>query len=81
MNKKFKYGYDVEKYIEKALEKLKETYPWAKKEMFMKGYKYTIEKIDYEYKFVRYYIWQDGKEDKNIYDFGTEDFINLIVKE
>ena len=32
------YGYDVEKYIEKALEIMKETYPWATREMFRKEY-------------------------------------------
>ena len=44
MNKKFEYGYDVKKYIDKAIEKLKETYPWATREMFRKEYTYKIEK-------------------------------------
>ena len=38
MNKKFPYGYDVNAYIDKAFEQMKELYPWAKKEMLRKNW-------------------------------------------
>jgi hypothetical protein len=48
MNKKFPYGYDVNAYIDKAFEQMKELYPWAKKEMLRKNWSYAIEQVDGE---------------------------------
>ena len=78
MNNKFEYGYDVEKYIDNALDKLKETYPWAIREMFRKEYTYSIEKEKDKYEFVSYYKWYDGKIDRKVIE-NTEDFINEII--
>ena len=33
MSKKFPYGYDINVYLDKAFEKMKETFFWATKEM------------------------------------------------
>ena len=51
MSKKFPYGHDVDKYIDKAIEELKYTYPWAKKELFNKKYEYIIEKNNNRYQY------------------------------
>ena len=55
MNEKFPYGYDVNVYIDKAFERMKELYPWAKKEMFRKEWSYAIEKVNDEFQFVTYF--------------------------
>ena len=43
MSKKFRYGYDVNAYIDKAFERMKETYFWATKEMLNPEWTYAIE--------------------------------------
>ena len=43
MSEKFPYGYDVNAYIDKAFERMKETYFWATKEMLNSEWTYAIE--------------------------------------
>ena len=79
MNNKFKYGYEVDKYIDKALEIMKETYPWATKEMLRKEYTYKIEKNKNNYEYVSYYKWSDGTIDRNVVAGNADDFIREII--
>ena len=72
---------DVNFYIEEALKKLKETYPWATKKMFRKNYTYKIEKINDKYQFISYHKWSDNDIDKEIIDINKEEIINLIIRE
>ena len=65
MSKRFPYGYEIEPYIDKALEKLKEVYPWAKKSMLKKEYSYSIEKINGKYKPVSTYKWDEESITRN----------------
>ena len=77
---KFPYKYDVNKYLDEALNRLKVIYPWATKDMFKDNYTYAIEKIDGKYKYVIYRKWYN-KTDKEIYDYDKEDFINDIISD
>ena len=79
MSKKFPYGYNVNKYIDKAIEEMKYTYPWVNKEQFDKRYEYLIEKIDNRYQYVYKYHWQDSSIDKNILDVDGKGFIEQII--
>ena len=63
MNEKFPYGYDVNVYIDKAFERMKETYFWATKEMLNPEWTYAIEQDeDGEYQYVTYY--DPGSDEK-----------------
>ena len=79
MSKKFPYGYDVNAYIDKAFERMKELYPWATKEMFRKGWSYAIEQVDGKYQYVTYYKWEDGQIDREVLDCDGEGFIETII--
>ena len=65
MNEKFPYGYDVNIYIDKAFEQMKESYFWATKEMLNPEWTYAIEQDeDGEYQYVTYYdqrCWQPAE--------------------
>ena len=79
MNKKFPYGYDVNAYIDKAFEQMKELYPWAKKEMLRKNWSYAIEQVDGEYQFVTYFKWNDGEIERNVLNCDGEEFIETFI--
>lgn len=81
MSKRFPYGYEIEPYIDKALEKLKEVYTWAEKSMLKKEYSYSIEKINGKYKPVSIYKWDEESITRNEYDFDGEGLIDLIYKD
>lgn len=81
MSKRFIYGYEIEPYINKALEKLKYKYPWATKDMLKKEYIYSIEKINGRYKPVSIYKWDEDVTTRNEYDFDGEGLINLIYSD
>ena len=54
MSEKFPYGYDVNVYIYKAFEQMKETYFWATKEMLNPEWTYAIEQDEHgEYQYER----------------------------
>ncbi len=78
MSKKFPYGYDVDKYIDKAIEKMAYTYPWVKKEILDKRYEYVIEKINNSYQYAYIYHWSDSSE-KTILKIDGEKFIEQIM--
>ena len=81
MSKKFPYGYDVNVYIDKAFEQLKELYPWAEKRMFRKEYRYAIEKKENgRYAFVTYYTWSDHTIERTVLDCDSEQFIQIFIQ-
>lgn len=79
MNEKFPYGYDMNAYIDKALERMKELYPWAKKEMFRKEWSYAIEQENGEYQYVTYFDWKDGQIDREVLNCDAEKFIQTVI--
>ena len=79
MSKKFPYGHDVDKYIDKAIDIMKYTYPWVKKELFNKKYEYIIEKINNRYQYGYIYHWDGYPKEKKILDVDGEGFINEII--
>ena len=78
MSKKFPYGYDVNVYIDKAVEKMKFTYPWASRDLFDNRYEYYIEKKNnkYEYCYVYHY---DDEDRKYVLDKDGDGFIDYII--
>lgn len=80
MSKKFPYDYDIQKYLEKALEKLHEIYPWATLKMF--EYQYAIEKENDKYEYISYYQWSDKKIERKVLNCNTyEEFIERIISD
>lgn len=75
MSKKFPYGYDVNVYIDKAIEKMKYTYFWVKKDILDKRYTFSIEKSGNKYQY--YYTYEDN--DKRVIEGDGEEFINQII--
>ena len=78
MNKKFPYGHDVNVYIDKAIEKMKYTYPWAKRELFDTRYNYFIEKIGNSYQYVSTYDYGDEVK-REIFKGDALEFIDKII--
>ena len=78
MNEKFPYGTDINAYIDKALEKLRYTYPWATKDMMT--YSYAIEDVDGEPRFVRYFRLDDGRFQRMVEDCFGDKFIDEVVR-
>lgn len=79
MNEKFPYGYDVNTYIDKALEQMKKLYPWAKKTMLRKNWSYAIEQVDGEYQFVTYFDWGKNDIERQVLNCDGEEFIETII--
>ena len=80
-NERFPYGKDIEVYLDKALEKIKETLPWAARENFRDHYRYAIEEVDGEEKFVTYFVWSEDHIDKTVHDGDAEEFIDSVVSD
>ena len=78
MNEKFPYGTDINAYIDKALEKMKYTYPWATKDMMT--YSYAIEDVDGEPRFVRCFRLDDGRFQRMVEDCFGDKFIDEVVR-
>ena len=57
---KFKYGYDIEIYLDKAYMKVKKDYHWLDKKMLKKYCRFDIQQIDDEWEFMR--AWKNDKE-------------------
>ena len=79
MDNKFPYGTDVNKYIEKALQKKQVAHPWATLDMFNKKYSYAIEEKNGRFAYVSYYKWDGGEIERNEYDYDGDRFIELII--
>ena len=78
MSIKFPYGHDVNAYIDKAIEKMKFTYPWASRDLFDKRYEYKIEKIGNRYQYVYEYHYS-GNDIREVLDVDGEKFIDKII--
>lgn len=81
MSKKFPYGYDVNKYLDKAYDVIKKTFFWVRKDMFDERYEYDIEKEDKHYEYVYYYNSEDGEKRRTIMNWckTPEDFYSAIM--
>lgn len=77
----FLLGTDIDAYVNEALERLKKQYPWAKKSLFKKNYRYAIEDVDGQKKFIKYYDWDDGTSSRYDKDWDGELFINEIISD
>ena len=76
-DQRFKFGMDIESYLEKAFEKVKKDYRWLEKSMLGKYYHYAIKRVDGDYEFVKEF---DGSENYSICDYkSAEDFIESVV--
>ena len=90
---KFKFGLDVEVYLEKAFENVKKDYRWITREMMDKHYRYKIKKIDGDWEYVKafgkdkkYYLFDQPSAEKFIenveYDYQNAALQeNSVVKE
>lgn len=76
---RFKYGYQIDAYIEKAIEELRKTYRWVTKESLSKCTIYTIEQRDGEFEFVSYHKFKDGRIEDEVHKCSAEMFIDTIV--
>ena len=74
---KFKYGTDINVYLEKAFNKVKKDYHWLDKKMLRNSWQYDIRKVDGDLEFVRKY----GNEAKySVFDVeSAERFIECVV--
>ncbi len=57
---KFRYGMDIDVYLEKAFENVKKDYRWLEKNMVGKKWRYVIKQIDGDWEFVKEYGKDDG---------------------
>ena len=80
MDDRFPLGKDVEIYIEKALEKMKITYPWASRDMFPDYISYAIEEDNGKTEFVRYYKWTNGESVRDVIDLTDMDIVDYIAR-
>ena len=78
MAKKFTYGYDVNAYINEALNRLHECHAWATLEDFRDDHSYAIEKEGRKHVFVRYIKRDDGTSERNILEGDGEAFVKTI---
>ncbi len=76
MNKKFPYGYNVNAYIDKAFEQMKEDFPWATRDMIAEHTNYGIEKVGDNYQFVSYYSMYDG----TLKAYPLEEFLDKYLE-
>ena len=66
MSKKFPYGYNIDKYLDKAYEKILYTYFWFTKDMLDERYEYAIEKEGNKYQYISYYTHNDGTRTRSV---------------
>ena len=79
MSKKFPYGYDVNAYIDKAFEQMKEDFPWATRDMIAAHTNYGIEKVGDDYQYVSYYSQNDGTLKAYPENIDCEEFIRRLA--
>ncbi len=76
---KFKFGTDINVYLEKAFENVKKDYRWLDKKMLKKTCQYDIQRVDGDLEFVRRY-WNES--DYSVYDVeSSEQFIEWAEHE
>lgn len=81
MDKKFPYGYDVNAYIDKAFEQMKEDFPWAKREMIVEDNNLGIEKVGDDYQYVSYRSRYDGTLVPIPLDVDCDEFIHRLASD
>lgn len=76
---KFIYGTDVNVYLEKAVERIKEKfgYHWADLSQFHKQYRYAIEE-DGQYHFIRYTIFYEDDIEREVLDVNPLNSWGLV---
>lgn len=75
-DRRFKFGMDIESYLEKAYANVKKDYRWLEKSMLDKHYHYDIKRVHGDYEFVRKY---NESKDYTIIDCkSAEDFIEYV---
>ena len=79
MNDKFPYGYDVNAYINKAFELMKEEFPWATRDMITKHNYYGIKKMGDDYQYVSFYSQGDGSMKAYTEAIDCEEFIRRLA--
>ena len=79
MSTKFPYGYDVNVYIDKAFEQMKEDFPWATRDMIAEHTNYGIEKVGDDYQYVSYSSRYDGTLKVYPADIDCEEFIRRLA--
>ena len=67
---KFKYGKDIEVYLEKAYEKVKKDYRWLDKKMLEDRVQYAIKQVDGDWEYLRKY---QGNEEYSVCDYYSAD--------
>ena len=73
---KFKFGTDINVYLEKAFNKVKKDYRWLDKKMIGKTWQYDIQRVDGDLEFVRKY--RDESE-YSVYDVeSAERFLECV---
>jgi len=73
---KFKFGTDINVYLEKAFEKVKKDYRWLDKKMLQKSWQYDIQKVDGDLEFVRKY---GDEAEYSVFDVeSAERFIECV---
>ena len=73
---KFKFGTDIDVYLEKAFENVKKDYRWLDKKMLKKTWQYDIRRVDGDIEFVRRY-WDETEY--SVYDVeSAEQFIEWV---
>ena len=73
---KFKYGTDIEPYLEKAYENVKKDYRWIDKELVEKYCRHAIKKVNGDWEFVRKY---KGNRKYYVCDYNSADrFIESV---
>lgn len=79
MSKKFPYGYDVNAYIDKTFEQMKEDFPWATREMITRNTNWGVEKVGDDYQYVSYYSRHDGTLKPYSADIDCEEFLHRLA--
>ncbi len=73
---KFKFGTDINVYLEKAFNNVKKDYRWLDKKMIGKTWQYDIQRVDGDLEFVRKYR---DEEEYSVYDVeSAERFIESV---
>ncbi len=73
---KFKFGLDIEVYLEKAFKNVKKNYHWLNKRMIKKGDKYAIEQVNGDWEFTVLY---KGYAEYRVFECSSaENFIKNV---
>lgn len=73
---KFKFGTDINVYLEKAFDNVRKDYRWLDRKMLKKTWQYDIQKVDGDLEFVRRYY---DESEYSVYDVqSAEQFIEWV---